>query len=175
MCRLQKTITINFIIYRNMKSSLMSKRNKGSLSMTTQQDLTSRDMYKDWLILIVDDTPDNLTVAKAVLKFHGANVYTASSGVEALAILEQITPTVILLDIRMPTMDGWELYRAIRENPNPTVQHIPIIALTAYAMNSDRERILGMGFDGYISKPFELAHFLTNIKDIVAHAVKQGN
>jgi len=126
-----------------------------------------------WIILIVDDTLDNLIVAKTVLKFHGATVYTAMNGEEGLSLLQEITPNVILLDIRMPTMDGWTMYRRLRENP--ATRHIPIIAVTAYAMLSDREEILAAGFDGYISKPFDITQFVTDIEEVINRTAQQRN
>lgn len=138
-----------------------------------QSSSTHSESSRDWIVLVVDDTPDNLMVAKTVLKFHGATVYTATNGEEGLAVLQTVTPTVILLDIRMPTMDGWTMYRAVRENPATT--RIPIIAVTAYAMVSDREDILNAGFDGYISKPFDIQHFMDEIGQVIRRKAQQYN
>lgn len=120
---------------------------------------------KNWIILLVDDTPDNITVVQTALKFHGAEVYTATNGEEGLAMLETIQPTVILLDIRMPKMDGWSMFKSIRENP--VMAHIPIIAVTAYAMDSDKDDILDGGFDGYISKPFDILNLVQEVQAVV--------
>lgn len=118
-----------------------------------------------WKIVIVDDTPDNLTVAETLLQFKGAEVLTASDGEEGMALLETIVPTVILLDIRMPKMDGWAMLRAVKKNPARA--RVPIIAVTAYAMDNDRAEILAAGFDGYISKPFDIFTLADTIKDFV--------
>jgi len=120
---------------------------------------------KDWTVLLVDDTPDNLIVAEMALAYHGANVYTANNGHDAIAMLDQLRPTVILLDIRMPDMDGWTMFKLVRENPKHA--HIPIIAITAYAMQGDRTRVLEMGFDGYISKPFDVTRLIGDIARIL--------
>ncbi len=120
---------------------------------------------RDWVVLVVDDTPDNLSIAETVLSFSGAKVYTARNGAEGLALLEKICPTVILLDIRMPTMDGWEMYRLVRSNPQ--TQSIPVIALTAYAMAGDRQQIIGAGFNGYISKPYEVFSLIPQIRAVL--------
>jgi two-component system cell cycle response regulator DivK len=114
-----------------------------------------------WTVLIVDDEPDNLAVASKVLTFGGARVYTAPNGVEGLKVLEEIIPSFILLDLSMPEMDGWDMFKHIRANPN--TQQIPIIALTAHAMAGDRERVMEAGFDGYIAKPFRLSTFMAEI------------
>lgn len=118
-----------------------------------------------WVVLMVDDTPDNLVVAKTALQFHGAEVHTVTNGADGLALLKKIEPTVILLDLRMPGMDGWDMFSAIRANP--ATQHIPLIAVTAYAMEGDRERILDTGFDGYIPKPFDLFNFASQVEQVL--------
>lgn len=120
---------------------------------------------RDWVVLLIDDMPDNLVVAQLALKYHGAQVYTAANGQDGLDLLEQIRPTVILLDIRMPTMDGWTMFEILRSNP--ATSDIPVIAVTAYAMDSDRERILNTGFDGYLSKPFDVVTFVADIAGVL--------
>lgn len=118
-----------------------------------------------WVVLIIDDTPDNLTVAMTALKFHGAEVHTARSGETGLDLLQTIRPTLILLDIRMPFMDGWTTFRILRDNP--VTARIPVIAITAYAMEGDQEKTLEAGFDGYISKPFDMFTFVSTIDQIL--------
>ncbi len=124
-----------------------------------------------WSVLIVDDKPDNLILATTALKYYGAQVYTATNGEEALQTLKTVHPTVILLDIRMPKMDGWATYKSVRENPE--IAHTPIVAITAYAMDSDEEQIMKAGFDGYISKPFNMLTFVAQIERFVAKAVER--
>lgn len=115
----------------------------------------------DWIVLIVDDEPDNLGVAQKVLSYGGADVHIARNGVEGLAVLEKITPTFILLDLSMPEMDGWEMFSLARANES--LASVPIIALTAHAMTGDKERIEQAGFDGYIPKPFRINSFMEDI------------
>ncbi len=116
----------------------------------------------NWVVLIVDDEPDNVGVAEKVLRFSGAVTYTAVDGIEGLRMLENVTPTFILLDLSMPIMDGWTMLEKIRTNPD--LRHLVVIALTAHAMHGDRERALEAGFDWYISKPFHIKSFLEEIK-----------
>ncbi len=130
--------------------------------------LTKPNVLKGWVLLIVDDAPDNLMVAKTALQFHGAEVHTAVNGEDGLELLKKLQPTAILLDIRMPKMDGWAMYQSVRENP--TTARTPVIAITAYAMESDRDEILNAGFDGYIAKPFDLFTFLQDIERFVTQA-----
>ena len=125
----------------------------------------------DWVVLIVDDTQDNLAVARTALQFHGAEVHTASNGEDGLERLNTMKPTVILLDIRMPKMDGWAMFKSVRENPE--IADIPIIAITAYAMESDRDEILQAGFDGYIAKPFDMFTFVDEIARLIHQALQK--
>jgi PAS domain S-box-containing protein len=104
-------------------------------------------------ILIVDDAPDNLKVARIALESEGYDVWVAADGEEALQILEHFVPRLILMDLQMPGIDGFELTRRIKADPR---QHqTQIGAVTAYAMKGDRERAFAAGCDGYIAKPID--------------------
>ncbi|MGB7211985.1 MAG: response regulator [Gemmatimonadales bacterium] len=101
-------------------------------------------------IVVVEDNPDNRLLLQALL----ADRYVVDeyeSGPAALAGCAARPPSVILLDISLPGMDGGEVLRRLRADE--TLRSIPVIALTAHAMSGDRERFLGMGFDGYVAKP----------------------
>ena len=102
-------------------------------------------------ILIVDDNPMNMKLVRVLLTGEGYDVRTAGDALEALAILEQWHPRLILMDIQLPGIDGLELTRQLKSNP--ITEQIIIIGLTAYAMKGDEERILAAGCDGYIAKP----------------------
>ncbi|MBI1258620.1 MAG: response regulator [Chloroflexi bacterium] len=119
----------------------------------------------DWTVLIIDDTRDNLEIAEAALKYFGAKVYTALNGRDGLALLKEIHPTVILLDIRMPNIDGWQVFHTLRAHPE--TEAIPVIAVTAHAMDGDKVRILEAGFNGYIAKPFDVFKFVPEIERIL--------
>src|SRR4051812_19231070 len=99
---------------------------------------------KTWRVLIVDDEPDNLAVASDFLGFFGASTAKAGSGQEALDIVGEFKPNVLLLDLSMPHMDGWELLRHLRLKPE--LQGFPIIALTALTIDSDVEKVRAAGF-----------------------------
>lgn len=122
----------------------------------------------DWVVVIIDDMPDNSALAQAALEFKGATVYTASNGPDGLALLDTLQPTVILLDIRMPKMDGWQVYERIRQNT--ALDPVPVIAITAYAMHKDRDDVLKAGFDGYITKPFDMFTFVNEVEHITTRA-----
>ena len=137
---------------------------------TNKPDLAAiRTALKGWTVLIVDDQPDNLMIAKVALEFQGAVVSIASNGEEGILLLASIQPTLILLDLSMPKMDGWDMLIQIRARPETS--KIPVIALTAHAMGGDRERVMEAGFDGYISKPFDVMTLPGEIQQVVkAHA-----
>ncbi len=116
----------------------------------------------DWKVLIVDDDTDNLGVACEFLEFLGATVRTAGNGEEGLAGLKDFEPTVILLDLSMPVMDGWQMIEKLKKDEK--LAAIPVIALTAHAMSHDRERVIQAGFDGHITKPFLLSSLVDDIK-----------
>lgn len=124
----------------------------------------------EWVVLIVDDNPDNTAIIEVALSFYGATVYTAGSGEDGLSLLNTIQPTVILLDLSMPKLSGWEVFKQIRENPDNS--HIPVIAVTAHAMPEDRRKVFDAGFDGYITKPFNIVSFVGEIQKIIGGCVQ---
>ncbi|MEM9952368.1 MAG: response regulator [Chloroflexota bacterium] len=104
-------------------------------------------------VLLVDDDKNSLDIAKIVLEFAGAEVVTAINGAEALTKMRTTQADLIVSDISMPILDGWELIQKIRADER--LKEIPAIALTAHAMTGDREKVLDAGFDGYLSKPLD--------------------
>lgn len=104
-------------------------------------------------ILIVDDNPANLKLARFLLKSEGYEVRTAGDGAEALALLKDFRPRLILMDLQMPGMDGFELTKRLKADP--AMQGTVILAVTAYAMKGAEERALAAGCDGYVSKPID--------------------
>jgi signal transduction histidine kinase len=108
-------------------------------------------------VLVVDDNPTNQEVARALLEAIGALVATVSSGLEALASLEGQEFDVVLMDIHMPGMSGIETLEAIRAGGHAS---LPVVALTADAMAGEQDRLLALGFNGYVSKPIEPAELV---------------
>ena len=104
-------------------------------------------------LLIVDDNAINLKLVRVLLEGEGYEVRVAADADEALAILTQFRPRLILMDIQLPGMDGLTLTRMLKANPS--MRDIIILGLTAYAMKGDEERILAAGCDGYIAKPVD--------------------
>lgn len=104
-------------------------------------------------ILIVDDNPQNLKLARVLLSGEGYEVRTAVDAEEALQILESFTPRLILMDLQLPGMDGLELTRRLKGDPR--FRRIIVLALTAYAMKGDDQKARAAGCDGYITKPID--------------------
>jgi two-component system cell cycle response regulator DivK len=102
-------------------------------------------------VLVAEDNPINRELLRELLENRGYAVVEACDGQEALRLTEQTQPDLLLLDIGMPVLDGFAVVRKIRENPR--FASLPVVAVTAYAMQGDREKILSSGFDGYLSKP----------------------
>ena len=102
-------------------------------------------------ILIAEDNAVNRELLRELLEMRGYTVVEACDGEEALRMIEQTQPDLLLLDIGMPVLDGFGVVCKIRENPR--FASLPVVAVTAYAMQGDREKILNAKFDGYLSKP----------------------
>jgi two-component system, cell cycle response regulator DivK len=109
------------------------------------------------LILIVDDNPKNVKLARDVLRFSGYRTLEAASAEEALVLVAEQLPDVILMDIRLPGMDGTAAARHLKDDVRTA--RIPVVALTSFAMKGDRERFLASGFDGYLEKPISVRDF----------------
>ena len=102
-------------------------------------------------ILVAEDNAVNRELLRELLETRAYTVVEACDGEEALRMIEQTQPDLLLLDICMPVLDGFAVVRKIRENP--LFASLPVVAVTAYAMQGDREKILNANFDGYLSKP----------------------
>ena len=104
-------------------------------------------------LLLVDDIPYNLTLLSEFLEHYPFELSTAQSGAEALESVKASLPNLILLDIKMPVMNGYEVLKALRSNP--LTKTIPVVALTAYSLNADKKEILAAGFNDYLAKPIK--------------------
>jgi CheY-like chemotaxis protein len=117
-------------------------------------------------VLVAEDNPVNRELLRELLEVQGYNVIEAADGQEALRMIEVDHPEILLLDIGMPVLDGFAVIRKIRENPSFAT--LTVLAVTAYAMQGDRENILNAGFDGYLAKPIN-AQFLYNELERLLH------
>jgi CheY-like chemotaxis protein len=112
-------------------------------------------------ILIVEDNEDNLTMLDYLIRAHGYATLLARDGADGVRIATLQRPELILLDIRMPGMDGYDVAAAIRRTPG--LEQTWIIAVTASVMDSDLDAITAAGFDGYVGKPIDPETFMTEI------------
>jgi two-component system cell cycle response regulator DivK len=119
-------------------------------------------------ILIVEDNPANLKLATTVLEHAGYRVVGVENAINAIAIAQREMPSLILMDIQLPDMNGLDATRKLKEQP--ATADIPVFALTAFAMKGDEERILGAGCDGYIAKPFDYKELLERVESKVGNA-----
>jgi CheY-like chemotaxis protein len=113
-------------------------------------------------VLIAEDNPVNLELLREILAPLQYEIVEASNGQEALAKLADAEPDVVLLDINMPVLDGFAVLHQIRQDPR--LKRLLVLAITAYAMKDDRDRVLAAGFDGYLSKPIDAAALLAELR-----------
>ena len=116
-------------------------------------------------VLVVDDLPANVKLLAMILKLEGFEVSTAASGSEALQLIETRAPDVVLLDVMMPEMDGFETCRRIREKPE--TRQLPVVMVTALQEVADRVRALDVGADDFLSKPVEEVEVVARVKSLV--------
>jgi two-component system, cell cycle response regulator DivK len=112
-------------------------------------------------ILYIEDNEQNFYLVKVLLDTRGYEVLWARDGQEGVVKADQTGPDLILLDIQLPIMDGYEVARRLRSNPKLT--GTPIVAVTSYAMSGDREKAISAGCNGYLEKPIDPDTFLTQI------------
>lgn len=120
-----------------------------------------------WKVILVDDEPDSLNLLHDTLALNGAEVYRASDGEQCLTLLETVTPTLIVVDLAMPGMDGWSLFSRIRGNP--ALAHVPIAAITAFYSTRVAQEAYEAGFAAFFEKPTKSATFLDKLKEIVSN------
>jgi CheY-like chemotaxis protein len=120
-------------------------------------------------ILYVEDNDDNIFMLRNRLRRAGYEVVVAMDGVQGVAAAAAEKPDVILMDLSLPQLDGWEATRRIKATPE--TKHIPVIALTAHAMMGDREKALAAGCDDFDTKPVELPRLLKKIRSLTERAV----
>jgi CheY-like chemotaxis protein len=118
--------------------------------------------------LLAEDNPINRLVAVRLLEKRGHTVVVAVNGRDALEKLDQDCFDLVLMDVQMPEMDGFEATAMLRENERATGYHVPVLAMTAHAMQGDRERCLAAGMDGYVSKPVNVDNLFSTIERALA-------
>lgn len=114
-------------------------------------------------ILVVEDNERNMKLLRDVLRAAGYRTLEATTGRRAVELAVEHLPTLALMDIQLPDIDGVETLERLRADARTA--SMPVLALTAQAMQGDRERFLAAGFDGYLSKPVNIAHLVATVKE----------
>lgn len=117
------------------------------------------------LILIVEDNDKNLKLVRDVLTFKGYDVIAAETGEEGVRLALERCPSLILMDIRLPGIDGVEALRRLRAEG--ATRRIPVMAMTASVMTEDRQKVMGAGFDAYQSKPLNVTEFVAAVAQLL--------
>jgi two-component system cell cycle response regulator DivK len=120
------------------------------------------------LILIVDDNEKNVKLARDVLRFAGFRTLEAGTAGEGLSLAAEHLPDLVLMDIRLPDVDGTVALQRLRADERTA--GIPVVALTSFAMKGDRERFIAAGFDGYLEKPITVREFPDQIRSHLTRA-----
>ena len=118
------------------------------------------DDQKKFNILLAEDDPINQALALAILKQQGWSVVVVDNGQEAVTAMEKNSFDLVLMDVQMPVLDGYEAVAAIRKREEESGLHTPIIAMTAHAMDGAREKCISKGMDGYLAKPVDIQNLL---------------
>jgi two-component system cell cycle response regulator DivK len=144
-----------------LRSSGSSSDDPGSTPRTRARTGNNKDK-QTLTILVVDDDETNLTLARALLEADGFAVVTAMDAMSTFDVLKDVDPALILMDIQLPGMDGWELTRRLKKNI--ATSHIPVIAVTAYGQQGDVERARLAGFVEFVAKPVSTRHLPSIIR-----------
>ncbi len=123
-------------------------------------------------VLLVEDNEDNRIVYATVLQYFGFRVIEATDGAEGVRIARESHPDLVLMDISIPIIDGWNATSMIKGDPE--TQTIPVIALTAHALPEDRARSLSVGCDGYLAKPCEPSRVVAEVNRILGTRAEVG-
>ena len=113
-------------------------------------------------ILIVEDNDLNLKLFRDLLEANGYTTFETREGIEAVAMTRNVQPDLIIMDIQLPEISGLDVTRKIKADPS--MRHIPVIAVTAFAMKDDEDKIMRAGCEAYLSKPIAIDDFLTTIR-----------
>jgi len=130
-------------------------------------DLDDVDANERQLLLVVEDDPDTIYLLKQILRIAGFNVMSAMSGVEALKKIVEFEPNMVLLDLMLPEMDGWEIYSYLRQ-----MTEVPVIIISALGNKEEIVKGLHLGADDYITKPFHNAEVVERVKAVLRRSGK---
>jgi two-component system cell cycle response regulator DivK len=124
------------------------------------------------LILIVEDNDKNLKLARDVLQYRGFRTLEATTAADGIALAIEHNPDLVLMDIQLPDVDGISALRQLRKEP--ATRAIPVVALTAFVMEADRQRLAAAGFDGYLAKPIDVKAFPEQVQRFCLPTASDG-
>lgn len=120
---------------------------------------------KNWNVMVVEDEADSLELVQGLLTHYGIHSVAAVTGEEALHLLGQLSPTVVIIDLALPGVDGWGVLKAIRQNR--ALSHTPCVAITAFHTPELAEQAIEAGFNAYFAKPIDATSFVRELENLV--------
>ncbi len=117
-----------------------------------------------WTVILVDDEPDSLNLLYDILQYNRVTVHRAANGRECLALLDEVTPTLVIVDLAMPHPDGWDILSAIRGRSSTA--DLPVVAVTAYHSGSVAAQARQAGFNAFFPKPIKAGEFLERLRAV---------
>lgn len=123
-------------------------------------------------ILIIEDNAANLALVEYLCRAAGHSTLSATDGAAGVRSAREVLPDVILCDLQMPVLDGYEVLQQLRGDP--ATRRIPVVAVTAFSSAGDRTRAIGAGFDGYLSKPIDPETFVAEVESYLRQAARAG-
>lgn len=121
-------------------------------------------------IVVIEDNQANLELVKFLLECSGYEVSVARDGLQGVALVPQVRPDLVICDLQMPALDGYQVLAQLRNIPE--VAHVPVVAVTAFSMPNDRQKVMTAGFSGYLSKPIEPEKFVAQIESFLPAALR---
>ena len=119
----------------------------------------------NWNVLVVEDEADSMELVQGLLSYYGVSSVGVSSGEEALAALEEMSPTLVILDLALPGLDGWGVLKKVKAHR--ALARVPCVAITAFHTPELAERAIEAGFDAYFAKPIDATSFVRELEAIV--------
>jgi CheY-like chemotaxis protein len=156
--------TANFRLIDETLTTPPSESEQGSKALSEDHNSRPGASFNSMKVLLVEDNDLNQMLASEILELNGYEVVVAENGRRALQLIDEIAFDLVLMDIHMPVLDGYQATRAIRESEVITETHIPIIAMTANAMDGDEQKCHEAGMDGFIAKPFRPDRLVSVVK-----------
>lgn len=119
----------------------------------------------NWNVLVVEDEADSMELVQGLLSYYGIPSVGATSGEEALAVLEQMSPTLIIIDLALPGLDGWGVLKELKAHRS--LSKVPCVAITAFHTPELADQAIGAGFDAYFAKPIDATSFVRELQTIL--------